>query len=161
VKAGNFDRVERGLFRLPAVPPAEHDDLIRLSLWSRGRDDLPQAVISHETALAVHGLGDLLPMRTHMIVPRSFRKPAPRGCVLHKAELKSDEIEERDGFRITNALRTVLDVARTSGVTQEQLDAIVKEAITGGLVRLTRLLQLAKQVPANPRLAAALDVLGT
>ena len=35
---GNFERVERGLFRLPSVPPSEHDDLIRLSLWSRGRE---------------------------------------------------------------------------------------------------------------------------
>jgi predicted transcriptional regulator of viral defense system len=34
VAAGNFDRVERGLYRLPAVPPGEHDELVRLTLWS-------------------------------------------------------------------------------------------------------------------------------
>ena len=55
VKAGNFECVERGLFRLPTVALSEYDDLIRLSLWSRGRDDRPQAVVSHETALGVHG----------------------------------------------------------------------------------------------------------
>lgn len=56
VKPGNFERVQRGLFRLPGIPPSEHDDLIRLSLGSRGRDDRPQVVVSQETALAVHGL---------------------------------------------------------------------------------------------------------
>ena len=29
--AGNFERVAHGLYRLPTVPPTEHDDLIRLS----------------------------------------------------------------------------------------------------------------------------------
>src|SRR3954469_3103911 len=59
--AGNFERVERGLYRLPTVPASEHGDLIRLSLWSRNRADVPQAVVSHESALVLHGLGDLLP----------------------------------------------------------------------------------------------------
>src|SRR5947209_546021 len=31
--AGNFERVGHGLYRLPTAPRAEHDDLIRLSLW--------------------------------------------------------------------------------------------------------------------------------
>jgi predicted transcriptional regulator of viral defense system len=56
VKAGNFERIGRGLFRQPAIPPSEHDDLIRLSLWSRDRGEHPQVVVSHVTALAFHGL---------------------------------------------------------------------------------------------------------
>ena len=48
VKVGNFERVDRGLYRLPTVPPSVHDDLIRLSLWSRGRDDQPQAASRQE-----------------------------------------------------------------------------------------------------------------
>lgn len=40
--AGNFERVAHGLYRLPTVPRGEHDTLIRHSLWSRNRKDLPQ-----------------------------------------------------------------------------------------------------------------------
>src|SRR5262249_60921836 len=52
--AGNFERVQHGLYRLPTVPLAEHDDLIRLTLWRRNQKDVPQAVVSHQSALDPH-----------------------------------------------------------------------------------------------------------
>jgi len=155
VKAGNFERVERGLFRLPMAGPVEHEDLIRLSLWSRGRDDQPQAVASHQTALSVHGLGDLLPSRTHLTVPRSFRKKPPAGCVLHKAQLAEHETEQREGFRVTTPLRTLLDATEDQGVTQDQFNEIVQQAITEGIVRRAKLTQAAKKRPENKRLSRA------
>ena len=160
VKAGNFERVERGLFRLPEIPPSEHDDLIRLSLWSRGRDDRPQAVVSHETALAVHGLGDLLPTRTHLIVPRSFRKNPPAGCVLYKAQLTANDTEEREGFRITKPLRTLLDVAEQETVTQEQLNQVVKQALAEGIVRRIKLTEAVERQAPDSRLQRAFSAVG-
>ncbi len=159
-KAGNFERVERGLFRLPEIPTSEHDDLIRLSLWSRGRDDRPQAVISHETALGVHGLGELLPTRTHLIVPRSFRKKPPAGCVLHKSQLEPGDVEARDGFRVTKPLRTLLDVAERETVTQEQLNQIVKQALAEGIVRRTKLREAVEWQANDSRLARAISAVG-
>ena len=76
--AGNFERVAHGLYRLPTVPPAELDDLIRLILWSRNQKYVPQAVVSHESALILHDLTELLPDRVHLTVPATFRKRAPR-----------------------------------------------------------------------------------
>ena len=73
VKAGNIERAGHGLYRLPTIPLSEHDDLIRLSLWSRNRHDEPQAVASHESALNVHGLGELLPSLIHLTVPPSWK----------------------------------------------------------------------------------------
>ena len=59
--------------------------MVRLTLWSRDRnDDVPQAVVSHESALILHGLTDLFPNRTHLTVPPGFRKKAPPLVVLHK-----------------------------------------------------------------------------
>ena len=58
LKAGNFERAGHGLYRIPTLPLSAHDDLVRLSLWSRGRDDQPQAVVSHQTALGLYDLGD-------------------------------------------------------------------------------------------------------
>src|SRR5207249_202327 len=64
--SGNFERVEHGLYRLTRLPPGEHDDLVRLNLWSRDRQDEPQAVVSHESALVLHGLSELLPGEIHL-----------------------------------------------------------------------------------------------
>ncbi|MBN2562364.1 MAG: type IV toxin-antitoxin system AbiEi family antitoxin domain-containing protein [Phycisphaerae bacterium] len=160
LKAGNFERVERGLYRVTTLPLSEHDDLIRLSLWSRGRDDQPQAVVSHETALAVHGLGELLPKRTHVTVPRSFRKKPPAGCVLHKGDVAPDEVEQREGFRVTTPLRTLIDVAGTERVTQAQFNQIVLQALNEGLVRQARLEEAVRRQPPDSRLARALAAVG-
>ncbi|MBX9622646.1 MAG: type IV toxin-antitoxin system AbiEi family antitoxin domain-containing protein [Gemmataceae bacterium] len=155
VTAGNFERVAHGLYRLPAVPPAEHDDLIRLAFWSRNQKDEPQAVVSHESALVLHDLTDLLPEHIHLTVPRTFRKPAPKGAVLHKAALAPDEVEERTGFRVTAPLRTLLD-AGASGVSQEQLAIAVRDAIARGLVRRSALEPAARTSPHGEWLAAAM-----
>jgi hypothetical protein len=99
VACDNFVRVGHGLYRLPTLPPAEHDDLIRWTLWSRNRQDQPQAVVSHESALVLHELSELLPTRTHLTVPPGFRKKAPAGCVLNKEAPPPSDVEER---QITN-----------------------------------------------------------
>ena len=155
VSVGNFERVEHGLYRLPAIPLGEYDELIRFTLWSRNQKDLPQAVVSHESALILHDLSELLPTRTHLTVPPKFRKPAPRGCVLHKAALASSDIEERDGFNVTTPLRTLLNVA-AAGISQEQLDKAVEAALTRGLVRRTVLERTVRDELFRDRFAAAL-----
>jgi predicted transcriptional regulator of viral defense system len=148
--AGNFERVGHGLYRLPTIPPGEHDDLIRLSLWSRNQQDEPQAVVSHHSALVLHELSELLPGEIHVTVPPRFRKPAPPGCVLHKAVLTADDIEERAGFRVTSPLRTLLDVAGGS-VSLEQFTNAVREALTRGLVRRKALDAATKDAPDRLR----------
>lgn len=132
--ARNFERIDHGLYRLPEVPRTEHDDLIRLSLWSRNQKDEPQAVVSHETALVLHELGDLLPGVVHLTVPPRFRKVPPTGCVLHKSALGSADFEDRVGFRVTTPLRTILDAA-AGGVSQAELEKAVAEALSRGIVR--------------------------
>jgi predicted transcriptional regulator of viral defense system len=153
--AGNFERVAHGLYRLPTVPPAEHDDLVRFTLWSRNQKDVPQAVVSHESALVLHDLTELLPDRVHLTVPPTFRKPTPRGVVLHKAVLAPEDVEERTGFRVTTPLRTLLDAA-TGGVSREQLEKAVKDALSRGLVRRVKLTEALRQNPRLTRLGAAL-----
>jgi predicted transcriptional regulator of viral defense system len=152
---GNFERVAHGLYRLPTVPVAEHDDLIRLTFWSRNQKDEPQAVVSHESALSLHDLTDLLPNYVHLTVPRTFRKRAPNGCKLHKSTLAADEIEEREGFTVTTPLRTLVDAA-TSGLSQEQLNIAVRDAIDRGLIRRKALEEAARTSSGAARLAQGL-----
>ena len=155
VGSGNFERVEHGLYRVRSLPPGEQDDLVRLTFWSRNRRDEPQAIVSHESALVVHDLSELLPGKIHLTVPLKFRKEPPAGCILHKATLDPTEIEDHAGFGVTAPLRTLLDVA-SSGVPLEQLEKAVVEALTRGLVRKSKLIEAAN---TNPRSQHVLRIL--
>ncbi len=152
--AGTFERAGPGLYRLADVPPSEHDDLVRLALWSRDRADAPQAVASHDTALTLHGLGELLPVRTHLTVPPGFRKEAPGAVVLHRARLGPADVVEREGFSVTTPLRTLLDVASAGTVPVEQVAKAAADAVARGLVR-RRQLDIAA-IAAGPGAAARL-----
>jgi len=152
VSRGNWLKIDRGLFRLRDFPPGEREDLIRWSLWSRNQKSVPQAVVSHDTALTVHELSDAMPAQVHLTVPPGFRKNVPHGCVLHKAVLTPGEIESRTGYQVTTPLRTLLDVA-DSPLSQEHLNRAVRDALERGLVR-RRLLETA---PCSPKSRRRLD----
>jgi predicted transcriptional regulator of viral defense system len=155
VSTGTFERIEHGLYRLTTISRSDEDELIRLSLWSRDRHDAPQAVVSHESALVLHGLSELLPTALHVTVPPPFRKPAPRGVVLHKAAVAEDDTEERSGFRVTTPLRTLRDAA-IGDVSQEQLDKAVADALSRGLVRKSELVRMIAGAGDLARLRLAL-----
>jgi predicted transcriptional regulator of viral defense system len=152
LKAGNFERAGHGLYRIVTIPVADHDDLIRLHLWSRDRHDAPAAVVSHASALFLHQLSDVLPRQTHLTVPPGFRKALPKGCVLHKAVLSGTEIEPREGFAVTTPLRTLLDCATDTSVSEEQLAKAVEDATARGMVRPSKLQEAVKRTPAASRL---------
>lgn len=136
---GHWVPAGHGLFRLRRYPEGENEQLTRLWLWSRNREGEPQAAISHETALGLWGLSDLMPERVHLSVPKGFRKRPPAGVVLHKADLAEGDVEERDGLPVTTPLRTLLDVARDRRVSPEHLESATREAVERGLVRQRRL----------------------
>jgi predicted transcriptional regulator of viral defense system len=152
---GNWLRIDRGLFRLRDYPPGEREDLVRWSLWSRDQKGVPHAVVSHDTALTVHDLSDVMPGRVHLTVPRGFRKRVPAGCVLHFTSLAEEEIESRPGYSVTTPLRTLIDVAG-SALSQEHLDAAVEEALGRGLVRRSMLGSVRCEPAARMRLDRAL-----
>jgi predicted transcriptional regulator of viral defense system len=132
VDFGNWTRVDRALFRLPDWPASPDDTFVRWVLWSGGR-----AVVSHESALAANGLGDIDPATVHLTVPPTFHA-RDRAVVLHVAELRDSDVEQRQGWSLTTPQRSILDVA-ASEVSQEHVDSAVREAIDRGLVTARRL----------------------
>ena len=91
---------------------------------------------SHDTALAFHQLSDVLPVRLHLTVPPSFRKPPPSATVvLHKAVLATEDVQEAAGFCVTGPKRTLLDVAGEPSFSREQLDKALADAVERGLVQ--------------------------
>ncbi|MGH9208660.1 MAG: type IV toxin-antitoxin system AbiEi family antitoxin domain-containing protein [Acidimicrobiales bacterium] len=145
VAAGNWLRIERGLFRLAEWIPDVHDDLVRWSLWSRGR-----GVVSHETALAVHGIGEFESSRVHLTVPPDFSM-RDDAVVLHHADLDINDVQDQPGFRVTTPARSLIDVAATAP-DEDQLARVVADARRRGLVSVRSLRTRAESVDARAAL---------
>jgi predicted transcriptional regulator of viral defense system len=128
-KRGHWFRIDRGLYRLKEFPAGKHEDLVRWTLWSGGH-----AVVSHESAAAVHELGDILPSRVHLTVPPGFRRRLPLGVIIHRNRLSTAETQEGEGYRVTTPLRTIIDLLR-SATESDWLLATIREAIQRGAVR--------------------------
>jgi len=49
---------------------------------------VPEGAYSHDTALSLHELSDIMPSKLHMTVPREFRRNSriPEILVLHRAQ---------------------------------------------------------------------------
>jgi predicted transcriptional regulator of viral defense system len=150
---GNWMRVDRGIFRLRNYPSSDHEELVRWSLWSHNRKDEPQIVFSHQTALALHGIGDVMPAKVHFSVPQTFRKPIPGGCVVHRV-LSLEEVEHNDGFLMTTPLRTLLDVSDEQELDPDHLKRCFEDALKRGLVRTEDLRTRAKTEVAQKILDA-------
>jgi predicted transcriptional regulator of viral defense system len=145
VGAGNWLRIDRGLFRLAEWVPDLHDDLARWTLWSRGR-----GVVSYETALAVHGIGEFESARVHLTVPPGFTRRAS-ALSLHRADLPADDVLDRTGFRVTTPVRSLVDVAG-SRPDEDQLARAIEEARERGLLTIRRLRSRAEAIDARSAL---------
>ena len=145
---GNWLDAGWGIYRLRHYPHTQQEHLVRLTLWSRNRQGQPQAVASHDTALALYDLSDLLPATTHLTVPPTFRKKPPEHVQLHKARLEPDDIREHGGYRVTSPLRTLLDVI-DSHVSPEHVEQAIHQALERGLVRHKQLEQALEARPGE------------
>ena len=76
-KVGTWQREYRGIYRLSRFPVSDEGQYVLWSLWLRNRQGVPQGVYSHQTALALFDLSDLMPRRLHMTVPPGFRRNSP------------------------------------------------------------------------------------
>ncbi|MCE4025598.1 hypothetical protein LXM50_06395 [Microbacterium sp. Au-Mic1] len=73
------------------------------------------AVFSHETAAALHGLPLFRPDRTRVHLTVSDDRPGSAvGTVRHRGAISEEEVVEVRGLRCTTLERTVADVARTA-----------------------------------------------
>ena len=126
-ESGVLRRSRYGIYRFRDFPAQPFEDVIEACLWA-GRD----AVASHETALAVYGLGDAMPASIHITVPRRLRKKRA-GVIVHAAPFATADVGTRDGVPITSVLRTIRDVA--ADATVDELAWIVREAEEHGLLR--------------------------
>ena len=136
---GEFEHLHYGLWRLAHWPLDPKDDLYALAVRA------PSGTFSHETALSLLGLGDIIPSEIHITVPEtSGLKPRP-GLRIHRSRTgAARERTLRDGLWISTATRALLDTAAARH-DPSQLRAAAREAVSRGLLtrddqgRLSRL----------------------
>lgn len=145
VSVGNWLRVDRGLFRLADWIAGVDDELARWTLWTKGL-----GVVSYESALAVHLIGEFESAQVHLTVPPGFT-PRHRAVVLHEADLPGTDVIQRTGFRITSVLRSLIDIAGDS-VDEGQLGRAINEARQRGLLSVRALRARAEAVDVRAAL---------
>jgi predicted transcriptional regulator of viral defense system len=111
---GSLERMTHGVYHLAGAPLPDHAPLRAAWLalapetlaWERGPE---QGVVSHRSAAAIHGLGELPADRHEFILParRQTRRPDVR---IHRGELRRDEWELLRGLPVTTPARTAADL---------------------------------------------------
>ena len=131
IRARRVVRTRRGIYRLVHFPAGEREDLVIAWLWSER-----SGVISHQTALALHGFSDALPADVHLTLPRAWRRRrfrVPAGVVLHHADLPADDRAWFGAVPATSPRRTLNDCARER-MPPDLLRQAAHQAIRRGLV---------------------------
>lgn len=131
VLAGRVMRAQRGIYRLVHFPPGEHEALVAAWLWTE-----QAGVLSHQTALSLHGLSDVLPAQIHMTLPEAWRLRrlrVPAGVVLHHADVAPADRSWFGPVPATSASRTLGDCAKV-GLSPELLRQAAQQALRRGLV---------------------------
>ena len=138
---GRLHRVRQGLYRLRDYPDSAYEEIVAAWLAL----DPAVALASHESALDLLGLSDVIPAAVHLTVPRRHRHlPALPGTTIHTTTRfpGADEITVRHGIRLTSPMRTIIDSAE-AGTAPEQIVRAIVEATQRGLVEPNRLQEAA------------------
>jgi len=131
-KTGKFQRVSRGIYRLAHFPSTPYEDLFVAWLGTG-----PGSVVSHDSALMVYDITDVLPHEIHIIVPRTSSRRR-KGIKLHTNILAERDVTNREGLPITTVARTLAD-ASASGLASEQVKLGIQQAVRRGMVTMKAL----------------------
>lgn len=139
VRSGRFIRIHHGVYRFRDYPSSPREEVIAAWL-AAGKD---AAVVSHESALELLELSDVIPKAVHLTVPRTRRYISPLPDVIVHTTTKAFRAEDlavRNGIRLTAATRTILDVAE-DGTAPEQVEMAIRQAVDQGLTTAHQLRQ--------------------
>lgn len=150
LKSGEWVKEFRGIYRLGRYPVQDRSELVFWILWSRDKQGNPRGVWSHETALDIHELSDVMPVKMHMTVPPNFRRrlEIPKILFLHRQTLEKSDIEERQGYKVTTPLKTLIDIIEVGTVADNFILQTVDQAVERGIILKKEIRALQKDHPS-------------
>ncbi|HWD09908.1 MAG TPA: type IV toxin-antitoxin system AbiEi family antitoxin domain-containing protein, partial [Actinomycetota bacterium] len=142
VKRQEWERVLRGVFRLPGVSPS-WPGTVMASVLAAGRG----AVASHRAVASLLDLPNVV-RRLDVTVPAERRLELP-GLIVHRSRrLHPADLREIKGIPATSPARTIVDLA--SLYDRRQLTAVLDEAAARRLLSRTDLVDaLARATPGR------------
>lgn len=132
-----LERVGHGVYRLRRFPTPPHGQVIAGWLALAHAD----AVVSHESALELLDLSDIIADEVHVTLPRDKRGlRTPPSVRPHFTSRPLDGCQRRNvlGVPVTSPERTLADVLRSRGWT-EQVELGIRQALNRGLTTRRRL----------------------
>jgi predicted transcriptional regulator of viral defense system len=130
VSEHKVEEVATDVFHITHFPRSDDEELIALWLQTDRK-----GVFSHETALFLHDLSDVLPLRRNITVPPRW-SPGERGLapdvVLHQGEVSEDELRWLGPVPYTAPLRTLRDCVEVS-VSPDLIEQTVAAGLQRGL----------------------------
>jgi predicted transcriptional regulator of viral defense system len=141
LKAGRVARDRRGVYRIVHYPHVDNEELVAAWLWSEST-----GVFSHQTALALRGLSDVLPARAHLTLPAAWRRrrlTVPADVLLHYADLPDEARAWFGPVPVTTPARALNECAR-DGLAPDLLRQAAQQALVRGLVTRAELPEVAK-----------------
>ena len=137
---GSTERIAHGLYRLPHWPIGADDELYALQTLA------PFGTFSHDTALTLLGLTDIIPSTIHFTIPETSRlRPRP-GVTLHRSRhAATSDRALRDGLWVSTARRALLDAAR--GADPDQLVSAARDARERAMLTPDDLAELRRHPP--------------
>ena len=130
VKAGNFVRLARGVYRLGLFPGDYLDGIVDALV----RVDPENAVVSHQSALQLHELSEVAPSVYEFTLPREKRYRGsrarhPEGVRIHTAtHLDPRDVVTVGGIRVTSPARSIVD-AGNGGMDLKLVRSAIFDAI--------------------------------
>lgn len=131
VRSGKLERVQRALYRITGFPPGEHDDLMAVWLWSR-----TEGVISHDTALFLHDLSNVLPSKANITLPSSWKRRTlriPKDLAVHYDDVPESDRGWLGALPLTTVRRTLLDSLH-GDLSPELVEQAFAQAAARGLI---------------------------
>jgi len=145
LKSGKkISHIAYGIYRITHYPASEYEDIMVAILKSG-----PNAVVSHDTALAVYQLSDIMPATIHITIPKN-RFRGHKEIKYHTSSITPQEITTFNGLPITTIERTITDVIR-SGMEISLIRQAIEQAIRRGMITSSSLMKQASQYGEKTR----------
>ncbi|MEO8076304.1 MAG: type IV toxin-antitoxin system AbiEi family antitoxin domain-containing protein [Acidobacteriota bacterium] len=108
---GDIERVSRGVYRFTRFPLSQFGHYMEAVLWPQVRRPDLAGVVSHQSALALHGLSGVSPAKIHLTLPMAvrLRREVPKALVIHYADLAPGDVERVEGVPVTTPARSMRD----------------------------------------------------
>lgn len=130
-----IERVGHGIYRITQIPATPYENWALAVLWA----GVPEACLSHETALAAWDVSDINPDRIHITVNRNrrIRRSGGERYVIHRQNSDPKERTWWQGIPITALRSTVADCIEWGTPSYLLRQAVVNGAASNLLTKKT------------------------